>query len=162
MTTTPAPLEWAQRKDTILITVRVIDAVGASITSDSTSFTYTGKSSSGDKVYNQRLELFAEIDETQTKFVNRPRGTEIVLKKKDDSVWWPRLAKTTTKLHYVSVDWNRWIDSSSDDEGKEGFNWDPSMMEGYDGDDDLSDDDDVPADDNAPETAEEAPAKTEE
>lgn len=108
---------WAQHKDVVLVTVTVHDAIKPNVTISKDSFTFTGKSSDNVNDFNLNLELFAEIDPTQSKFIVRPRGTEIVLHKVDDKVWWPRLAKTTKKLHYVSVDWNRWIDSESDDEG---------------------------------------------
>ncbi|KAH0795897.1 co-chaperone protein daf-41-like [Histomonas meleagridis] len=137
-----APIIWAQRKDVVLVTVKVIDAVEPSVQIEGNSFIFKGKSYGKDIEYNTKIELFAEIEKAESKYIVRPSGIEIVLKKKDQTVWWPRLAKTTVKLHYVSVDWNRWVDSSDDDDAENNFNFDPADMEGFDEDDDDDDDDD--------------------
>ena len=162
-----APVVWAQRKDDVFVTVNIQDAQGASVEIDETSFTFKGQSVNKDVTYNQRLELFSEIDPAQSRYVVRPRGTEIVLKKKDNSVWWPRLAKTTTKLHYVSVDWGKWVDSSDDEDQArnfEDFGWDENMGHQC-GSSCSSDDDDgledVAPDDGAEEEKKEEPAATE-
>lgn len=152
-----APIVWAQRKDIVLVTVNVHDSIGSSVQIDANSFTYTGQSSNKDTNYNQKLELFAEIDPSQSRYVVRPRGIEICLKKKDDTVWWPRLAKATVKLHYVSVDWNKWVDSSDDeDESKPAFDWDPADMEGDGCGSSCSSDNDDGLDDIKPEGEEPA------
>ena len=159
-----APIVWAQRKDVVLVTINVHDSIGSAVQIDSNSFTYTGQSSNKETNYNQKLEIFAEIDPSQSRYVVRPRGIEISLKKKGETVWWPRLAKTTVKLHYVSVDWGKWVDSSDDeDENKQGFDWDPADMEGDGcGSSCSSDNDDDGLDDVKPEgEADAAPAEGE-
>ena len=147
-----APIIWAQRKDVVLVTVKVIDAVEPSVQIEGNSFIFKGKSYGKDIEYNTRIELFAEIEKAESKYIVRPSGIEIVLKKKDQTVWWPRLAKTTVKLHYVSVDWNRWVDSSDDEDADmNNFNFDPGDMEGFDDDD--GDDDEAQPEADAPEEA---------
>ena len=130
-----APIIWAQRKDKVLATVSVLDCKDPTLKIEGTKFSFAGKSHGTD--YKCEVELFAEVDETQSLYVVRQRGIELSLKKKDESVWWPRLAKTTTKLNWITVDWAKWVDSSDDDED-EGYNWGDSMpfSFGGEGDDD--------------------------
>jgi prostaglandin-E synthase len=141
-----APIIWAQRKDKVLVTINVLDITDQVLKIEDGKFVFSGKS--GDKSYTADLELFGEIIQADSHFVVRHRGLEIALAKKDKAVWWPRLAKTTSKLHYVSVDWNRWVDSSEDEDAKPGFNFNPDEMGDLGGPagDDSSDDDleDVP------------------
>jgi hypothetical protein len=135
-----APVRWAQRKDKVLVTVGVIDVRDPVLKIEGTKFTFTG--TAGQTSYANSVELFNEIDEAQSKYVVRPRGVEIALAKKDTSVWWPRLVKPTGKLHWLTVDWSRWVDSSDDEPSKPDFNWDPGDAQDIGSDSD----DDAPAD----------------
>jgi hypothetical protein len=121
--TLSAPIRWAQRKDKVLVTVGVIDVRDPVLNIEGTNFTFTG--SAGQSSYSNTVELYADVDHAQSKYVVRPRGVEIALVKKDASVWWPRLIKGTAKAHWLSVDWNRWVDSSEDEPAKPDFNWNP-------------------------------------
>lgn len=142
---------WAQRKDgDVLVTVAVHDAQDPKISLTATSFTFTGASDNGENKYNTTIELFEEIVVEESHYLVRPRGIEMKLRKKDTSIWWPRLAKTTKKLHYVSVDWNRWVDEDDEDDKKNDFGWDGSEGMNFDDDDSSSDDDMAEA---APEAA---------
>ena len=149
---------WAQRKDgNVLVTIRVHDAQDPKITLTATSFTFTGASDNGEYKYNTTIELFEEIVVEESSYLVRPRGIEMKLKKKDTTIWWPRLAKTTKKLHYVTVDWDRWVDEDDDEDEKKGFDWGDEGMNFGDMDDDSSSDDGEvePVADDKP--AEEAP-----
>ena len=135
-----AQIAWAQRKEKVLATVQVLDVKDPVLKIEGNKFTFSGKSRETE--YRCEVELFAEIDESESRYVVRQRGVEISLKKKDESIWWPRLAKTTTKLHWISVDWAKWVDSSDDEDEKPDFMWDPSEMASFGGDDDDEEDDD--------------------
>jgi hypothetical protein len=128
--TLSAPIRWAQRKDKVLVTIGVIDVHDPVLTIEGTNFTFTG--TAGKTSYSNAVELFSEVDHHESKYVVRPRGVEIALVKKDTSVWWPRLVKGTGKYHWLSVDWNRWVDSSDDEQSKPSFNWNPEEGAGID------------------------------
>jgi hypothetical protein len=66
-----------------------------------------------------RVELFDAVSPSdhQTMVTKKPKSFDVVVRKKDSLKWWPRLAKTTAKLHFISVNWSRWIERDSDDEG---------------------------------------------
>jgi prostaglandin-E synthase len=150
-----APIIWAQRKDKVLVTINVLDITGEVLKIEDGKFVFSGKS--GDKSYTAEVELFGEVIQAESHFVVRHRGVEIALAKKDKALWWPRLAKTTSRLHYITVDWNRWVDSSEDETAKPDFNFNPDEMGNFGGGDDDSDDEmqDVPPEGDA---AEDTPA----
>ena len=148
---------WAQRKNIVLITIRVHDAINPEIKLADNTFTFKGKSADQQNSFDLTLELYGEVDakDELSKYVIRPRGIDIALKKKDESVWWPRLAKTTKKLHYISVDWNRWVDEDEEDE-KPAY---PDFgMDGMNFNNDDDDDDDDEMDDVTPAVEENADA----
>jgi prostaglandin-E synthase len=147
-------IKWAQRKEgNVLVTIEVHDAQDPKISLTANSFTFTGASDKGDIKFNTTIELFEEIVVEESHYLVRPRGIEMKLMKKDTSIWWPRLAKTTKKLHYVTVDWNRWVDEDDEEEKKNDFAWDGQGMnfDDDDDDDDSSDDDMVEAQEEKPE-----------
>ena len=43
-------------------------------------------------------------------------AVDIVVAKAESGEHWPRLTKESSKFHWLSVDWNKWIDES-DEEG---------------------------------------------
>ena len=133
---------WAQHKDgNVLVTIQVHDAQDPKVSLTSTTFTFTGASDNGEYKYNTTVELFEEIVVEESSYLVRPRGIEMKLKKKDTSIWWPRLAKTTKKLHYITVDWNRWVDEDDDEDEQKGFDWGGDGMNFED--ESSSDDDDA-------------------
>ncbi|EAY06282.1 hypothetical protein TVAG_475160 [Trichomonas vaginalis G3] len=156
---------WAQRKDgRVLVTVRVHDCVDPVIKFTNTTLAFTGESDNKEHKFNVNLELYEEIIAEECKYLARARGIEVVLKKKDASVWWPRLAKTTKKLSYVTVDWDKWVDEDDDEDEKNDMDFGGMNFE----DDDSDDDDDMqeaapseaPAAEAAAPAASEAPATT--
>ena len=143
---------WAQRKDgKVLITVAVHDAVEPVVKLTPTAFTFQGFDDTKEHKYDVTLELFEEVVVEESSYLVRPRGIEISLKKKDTTIWWPRLSKNTRKLHYVSVDWNRWVDEDDDEEAKD-FGWDNGMNFDEDYSDDADDDPAAPAPEELPTT----------
>lgn len=45
------------------------------------------------------------------------RGIFCVLEKAE-SKWWKKLLRGDEKIHYVKVDWDKWVDEDDDDAGK--------------------------------------------
>lgn len=79
---------------------------------------YLARAVTSDKqTYEAVLNLFGEINTEESKFVNRDRGAEFVLIKKEPGPYWKRLLKEDTKYHWLKVDFNKWKDEDeSDDE----------------------------------------------
>lgn len=135
MSLTPI-VRWAQRANTIFVTVDVPDVnkESAKITVEDKKLTFAGKS--GEKEYAIDLELFGEVDakDEDTKFAVNPRNITFHLVKKEEGSW-PRVLETKAKLNNVKVDFDKWVDSDEEDEDS-GFNtdgmqgMDPGMMGG--------------------------------
>jgi hypothetical protein len=62
--------------------------------------------------YDHTFELFEDVipDDPETKYNKFGRYLQLNLRKKDSDIWWPRLAKTSNKLHHVRIDWEKWAD----------------------------------------------------
>ena len=117
-------VKWAQRSDSILLTLALADVEEktAQISLTSKSLKFVGKS--GGKDYEVELVFFKEIDDAaeETKYQIRPREVSFYLKKKvnedddEEETTWSRLLenKKIQKAH-VKIDFDKWVDS--DDEG---------------------------------------------
>jgi len=103
---------WAQRPDSIFMTIDLKDVKDQVLDVTETKITFSGVSA--DVKYAFEFEFFAPIDQENSK-INTRRLIELYLPKKEEDSW-SNVAKT--KQSYVKVDWNKWLDS--DDEG-EGF-----------------------------------------
>jgi hypothetical protein len=115
MTANP-PLLWAQDRLRVFVTIKLHDIIGTEILFDSRHFHFKGSIASPPTSYDYLFELFEEIvaNDKETKYVKLGGSLQLTLRKRDSRVWWPRLGKTTQKLHNVSVDWNKWIEDEDD------------------------------------------------
>jgi hypothetical protein len=106
------PLMWAQDRTRVFVTIKLQDIENESVTFGEASFTFKGRTRSPSAVYDFPLELFAEIlpDDEETKISQFGRYTQLNIRKKDITVWWPRLAKTTERLHNLRIDWEKWVE----------------------------------------------------
>jgi len=156
-------VEWAQRKDRVLLTVFVEDCKEEKISVQENSFSFSGKGGKEKREHAVNLELFGEIDASKSEQKNMGRNFFFSLAKKDTNApFWPRLTKDTKKLHFLKTDFARWRDEDdSEEEEKEDYNLEEMMnsmgglngmgaggMEGLDGvpqaDSDDSDDGELP------------------
>eukprot|EP01084_Bolivina_argentea_P162993 283599_1 len=111
-------LAWAQRPDTVLITVSVQDAKDVDI---SVTDTLTISCVGGEKKYECKIPLFAEVVPEESSNVVRPRAIEIKLQKKvTTDEYWTRLTKEKVKNAHIQIDWNRWKDEDEAEEGDTG------------------------------------------
>eukprot|EP01084_Bolivina_argentea_P113929 202946_1 len=133
MTAVPL-IEWAQRADTVLMTVNVTDAQDVKIEiTESFKFTATDKSG---KAYEVTIPLFAEVVAEESSNAIKPRAVEVKLQKKNvDDEYWPRLTKEKLKSNQIKIDWNRWKDEDEEAAAPEDFGQGgmPGMMGGAGG-----------------------------
>ncbi|OTF80754.1 prostaglandin E synthase 3-like protein, partial [Euroglyphus maynei] len=133
MTTKPAPLKWAQRKDLVYLNFEVQDAVNPEVVVEKDKVIYRAETKDKEK-YETILNLYGEIKPDDSKWINRDRGAEFVLIKNDTGSYWKRLLKEDKKYHWLKVDFNRWKDEDeSDDEagggGGGGANFEEMMRQ---------------------------------
>mmetsp|Transcript_20815 Transcript_20815/g.30839 ORF Transcript_20815/g.30839 Transcript_20815/m.30839 type:complete len:203 (-) Transcript_20815:5-613(-) len=119
------PVTWAQRKDTLFVTICLpdVDKESAKIDLKDDSLTFSGKSEGKD--YELELVFVKEcggVDAAAegSKYSIKPRNIQFHLVKKEEGTW-PRLLedKQLQKTN-VKVDFDKWVDSDEEDEG--GFN----------------------------------------
>jgi len=128
MATNTAPIKWAQRSDSLYITIALADVSEETIQLTDTELHFKG--TSGGKLYGVSIKFFKPIDseaEGSTYKVS-PKSVQMhVLKKdKEDEEFWPRLLEDKLlEKNQVSTDWSRYVD---EDEEEEGF--DKSGLEG--------------------------------
>jgi len=144
------PLKWAQRKDKVYITFDLIEVQDPKIDIVEGKFL---KFSGSDKnhTYSLDLELYDDILKEDSKYVFATRNIFLNLKKKSKGPYWPRLFKNSSKLNFVNVDWNNYIDEDDEEENTQQPNFAnfgaeqsfPSF-----GGDEMEDEDDLPEDEH--------------
>ncbi|KAE8160957.1 HSP20-like chaperone [Aspergillus tamarii] len=116
---------WAQRssasdaeRNYLYVNIKAPDVAreGATLKITSTNVTFTGDSKKGVR-YEVSLDLYAEIDPENSKVNHSDREVELVLRKKElKEEYWPRLLKTTQKIHFLKTDFDKWVDEDEQDE----------------------------------------------
>ncbi|PYH31815.1 Hsp90 cochaperone SBA1 [Aspergillus neoniger CBS 115656] len=119
---------WAQRssdsdpeRNYLYVSIKAADVARSDATLDikPTNVTFTGNSKKGVK-YHVSLDLFAEIDPENSKVNHSDREVELVLRKKElKEEYWPRLLKTTQKIHFLKTNFDKWVDEDEQDEVNE-------------------------------------------
>ena len=110
----PVPIQWAQRPENVLITIPITDAKDATVKVENDVLHVACKS--GDKVFDTKLQLFAEVVPDESSNIIRDRCIEVKLAKKDKSAeYWPRLTQAKVKNPHIGIDWARWKDEDEVD-----------------------------------------------
>lgn len=124
-----APVKWAQRKDSLYVTISLPDVKEEKIDVSTTNLTFTGTSNGSE--YQLDFEFFKEIDLEGSVWNVLPQSIQMHLMKKDqeEEEFWPRLLKDKLKeKNGIKIDWDKYVD---EDEEEEGF--DTSALDGGQG-----------------------------
>lgn len=126
LTPSLSPVLWAQRssatdasKNFIYLTISVPDVPKEDLKLDikPTSVTFTGTSATLKKTYHVELELYAEIDPAESRVNHTAKNIEMKLQKKElKEEYWPRLLKSSQKLHFLKTDFDKWVDEDEQNE----------------------------------------------
>mmetsp|Transcript_10027 Transcript_10027/g.22503 ORF Transcript_10027/g.22503 Transcript_10027/m.22503 type:complete len:176 (+) Transcript_10027:133-660(+) len=135
---------WAQRKDSIYLTIDLKEVSDLKVNLQEDSLSFEGQAQGS--LYKLNLEFHAPIKKEGSKWSCK-RLIEFYLKKEEEAEW-PRITKAKGKFPWIKVDWKRWQDSD-DEKEKDDFNLDGLGDFGNFGDmggpDDFdSDDEDLP------------------
>lgn len=136
MTSKPAPVKWAQRKDLVYLNIEVQDVQKPEIKVEEDKIIYRG-TTKDNQVYESQLVLFDKIKPDESKWCNRDRGAEFVLIKTNPGSFWKRLLSSDVKYHWLKVDFNKWKDendSENEDGGSTNFEEMMRQMGGLGGD----------------------------
>mmetsp|Transcript_28788 Transcript_28788/g.43201 ORF Transcript_28788/g.43201 Transcript_28788/m.43201 type:complete len:150 (-) Transcript_28788:123-572(-) len=116
-----APIKWAQRSDSLYITIALQDVKEESIDLSDSELKFKGKSN--DKEYEVNIEFFKSVDAKDSTYKVLPRSVQMcVMKNKpegDDETeeFWPRLLKDKAlEKNQVKIDWDRYVDEDEEEE----------------------------------------------
>eukprot|EP00903_Cladosiphon_okamuranus_P011321 g10672.t1 len=127
MAVNTAPVKWAQRADSIYLTLDLPDVKDEQLklTKDMLSFSGT----SNDKKYALELEFLHNVNSEKSTWKVLPRSIQMhIMKEAEDDVFWERLLKDKSlEKTNVKIDWNKFVDED-EEEGGEGF--DMSALDG--------------------------------
>ena len=117
------PLKWAQRADTVFITIDVADCKDIKTDIDEATqklvFSATTTKDGQDVKYACDLELFEPVVKEGSKWNTKGRTVIFSVEKKDKEAeeWWPRLTKEKGKNPLITIDWAKWKDADEEEEG---------------------------------------------
>ena len=102
-----AHVKYAQRTDSLYVTIQLQDAEDVQIDLTSTNLTFTGKSN--EQQYRVNLEFYKEVDAESSVWNVLPFSIQMKLSKKEKGgPFWPRLLKDKAlEKTNVTVDWDR-------------------------------------------------------
>lgn len=111
---------WAQRKDTVLLTVNVpnINKSSAKIdVRDDGRVYFSGQAESAGKSdkYVLDIELFKPITASESKYVITARNVRFTLVKAESGPYWERLLKKEGRNVHCKIDWDHWKDEDDEE-----------------------------------------------
>ncbi|XP_015601246.1 prostaglandin E synthase 3 isoform X1 [Cephus cinctus] len=114
----PPPVMWAQRSNVLYVTICLEDCKDPTLKIEAEKIYFKGVGGTERKLHEVTINLYKEIDPEKTIQSLKGRNYELVLTKKEDGPYWPRLTKENKKFHWLKSDFNKWKDEDdSDDEG---------------------------------------------
>ncbi|GMH60639.1 hypothetical protein TL16_g03092, partial [Triparma laevis f. inornata] len=132
-----APIKWAQRSDSLYVTISLPDVKSESITLTDDKLVFTG--TSGANEYACDFEFFKGCDAEKSTYKVLPRSVQMFIVKAEEEEeevsgadeFWPRLLKDKAKeKNQVKIDWDKYVD---EDEEEEAGGFDTSGLEGGQG-----------------------------
>eukprot|EP01083_Nonionella_stella_P115110 340911_1 len=128
-----APIKWAQRSDSLYITIALADVKDETIELTDTELHFKGTSES--KPYSVNIKFYQPVDSKAegSSYKVLPRSVVMHVMKvpsqkedEDDEEFWPRLLEDKLlEKNQVKIDWDRYVDEDEEDEG-----FDTSALEG--------------------------------
>mmetsp|Transcript_371 Transcript_371/g.455 ORF Transcript_371/g.455 Transcript_371/m.455 type:complete len:210 (-) Transcript_371:296-925(-) len=134
MSANTAPIKWAQRSDSLYLTIALQDVKDETINLTDSGMIFKGTSEG--KEYEVNIEFFTNVDAEGSTYKVLPRSVQMQIMKAtpddddekddDEETFWPRLLKDKTlEKNQVKIDWDRYVDEDEEDEG-----FDTSALEG--------------------------------
>jgi len=110
---------WAQRKDVVYITFEVFEVSEEKIEINENVVKFSGIRGSDGAKFAVALELFESVDADKSKINVGHREVSLILVKSEAGPYWPRLLKSTQKMHYIHTDFSKWVDEDEEDDIQE-------------------------------------------
>ena len=117
MTTLRPNVMWAQRSDSLYVTIKLADVTNETVTLTEDTLSFSGTSEG--KEYGVEMKLFAPVSTEDSTWKVLPRSVQLHIMKKEkseDDEEWPRLLEDKAlQKSFVSIDWDRWDDEEADE-----------------------------------------------
>ncbi|KAL6209385.1 hypothetical protein ACLB2K_020327 [Fragaria x ananassa] len=112
-------VKWAQRPDTLYITIDLPDAQDVKLKLDPEGkFLFSATTGKEKTPYEVDLDLYDKIDVNESKASIGLRNI-CYLVKKAESKWWSRLIKQEGKAPmFLKVDWDKWVDEDEESDAQ--------------------------------------------
>lgn len=120
MSSSNAPVKWAQRKESLLLTVEVVDATGVTVSCDDRVIRVSGqgirKAGNAPEQFAVTLNLSDSLANGGHSFSVLGQGVQIRARKKTPGHWEKMCAEPPKTLRsWLSVDWSLWKDEEDED-----------------------------------------------
>lgn len=103
-------VKWAQRPKLLLITICLEDCKSPSIEMLTNCLKFHGKGGSDKKIYKFEMKFYKAIIPEKSRFAVRERGVDFVIEKFESGPYWERLVSENTKLPWIKVNFDKWVD----------------------------------------------------
>lgn len=110
---------WAQRTDLLYIRINVSDLKNDELNVTEEGLTFKGESSESQKRYEANLTFFKPVNPDMVRRDKTGRALRLVIPKKTDEAYWPRLLKDNVRLPFLKVDFEMWRDEDEEKEEEE-------------------------------------------
>merc|ERR1711893_360604 len=122
---------WAQRNDKLYLTINLEDCTNPTIKLEEDKLYFMSKGGPDKKEYEVNIEFFKPINPEESKYTVFPRNIPMLIVKKEEGPYWPRLLKDTTKQHWLKTDFAKWRneDDSDTEAGGEDQNFEDMMKQ---------------------------------
>ncbi|MEO2193237.1 MAG: p23/wos2 family protein [bacterium] len=129
-TTRNPPVRWAQRKDSLFVTIDLQGVKDPALEVTAGKITFKGEAQShgtGPETHSYVLDLnlYDEINTEDVKESRTDRTLRLLIGKKESGPFWPRLVKEAGKVSYIKTDFDRWVDEDEEEEA-------PGLADGFD------------------------------
>ena len=122
---------WAQRTDLLYIRINVPDLTNDELNVTEDGLVFKGESSESHKRYEVALTFYKPVNAEMVRRDKTGRALKLVIPKKTDEAYWPRLIKDTKKMPFLKVDFEMWRDE--DEEAEEEADMMANMAQGAGG-----------------------------
>ncbi|GMY29538.1 co-chaperone protein p23-1-like isoform X2 [Fagus crenata] len=118
-------VKWAQRPDTLFITIDLPDAQDVKLKLEPEGKFFFSATSGAEKIpYEVDIDLYDKVDVNESKASIGLRNICYLVKKAENR-WWRRLLKQEGKPPvFLKVDWDKWVDEDEEPENKPGSDMD--------------------------------------
>ncbi|XP_043289192.1 prostaglandin E synthase 3 isoform X2 [Venturia canescens] len=115
----PPPVIWAQRANILYVTICLEDCKDPTLEIECDKIYFKGVGGTDRKMHELTINLFKSIEPEKTVRSPKERVYELVLYKKEEGPYWPRLTKEDKKFHWLKSDFNKWRDEDDSEEDSE-------------------------------------------